>query len=284
MAEIKSNTIKRQANWHIINIVARHNQIPEHYVSVIKKIAKEDPMCHIRGNRFVSLGSVDDSEFKDSDIPCWLDLKLWSYDILDNDKFFSKEQKERIVMNLPSDIVANQVEEKVIFIPARHKAAVRYSSSISLKSIIKFLQHALDSVEPDVFEVTTVKDKQVLDVICTSYSVIKFEAELFYSNDGHFSDFAQNFDSQIKRSHARRLKLSIEGSKEEPLSTQEGSLLKTAVELSEQDGRVTAKLKRTEHSPYENIDTNDHPARLSILSDRKAPSADVYDAIKANYE
>lgn len=284
MTKFKSNTSKRQANWYIINIVARHNQTPEHYVSALRKIAEEDPMCHIRGARFVSLGNIVDSQFKDNEIPCWLDLKLWSYDILDNDKFFSKEQKERVVMNLPSDIVANQAEEKVIFIPARHKAAVRYSGSISLKSILRFLQYALDQVEPGGFEVTTVKDKQVLDIICSSYSVIKFEAELFYSNDGHFSNFTQNFDSQIKKSNARRLKLSMEGSKEEPLSTQEGSLVKTAVELSEQDGRVIAKLKRTEHAPYENIDTKDHPARLSILADRNIPSADVHDAIKATYE
>lgn len=284
MAKLKSNINKRQANWHIINIVARHNQVPEHYVRALKKIATEDPMCHIRGSRFVSLGNIVDSQFKDNEIPCWLDLKLWSYDILDNDKFFSKEQKERVVMNLPADIVANQAEEKVVFIPARHKAAVRLSSCISLKSILRFLQYALDKVEPDGFEVTTVKDKEVLDIICSSYSVIKFEAELFYSNDGHFSEFTQNFDSQIKNSHARRLKLSMEGSKEEPLSTQEGSLVKTAVELSEQDGRVVAKLKRTEQTPYENIDTKDHPARLSILTSKNAPSADVYDAIKATYE
>lgn len=284
MAKLRHNTNKRQANWHVINIVARHNQVPEHYVSAFKKIATEDPMCSIRGSRFVSLGSIVEAQYKDQGVPCWLDLKIWSYDILDNDKFFSKEQKERVVMNLPSDIVANQAEEKVVFIPARHKAAVRYSSCISLNSILKFLQYALDQVEPGEFEVTTVKDKQVLDIICSSYSVIKFEAELFYSNDGHFDGFTQNFDTQIKNSRARKLKLSMEGSKEEPLSTETGSLVKTAVELSEQDGRVVAKLKRTEHSSYENIDTKDHPARLSILSDRNEPSEDVCNVIKATYE
>lgn len=136
--------------WYLINITARTNQTPSHYVKVFDGLVEEDPMVNIQGETYVSVKNLERSSEECNGIPSWMILNLISYVVLDDDAFYSKARKEKVSMEWDKDIVANFKETDVVFIPSKHIVAVRVSSKISHNQIWKYFSEALKRIEPDL--------------------------------------------------------------------------------------------------------------------------------------
>ena len=161
---------KQQTVWNLVNIKARQEQTTSHYVEAFRRLYAEDPLIKFpRGGKSGSLKSVQLSELLEEDgNPCWIHIGLLSYTVIDPEAFYNKRSQEDVKMeNWDENIVANKKEADLYFIPSIHTLAVKSSAEIGLKNIVYYLAEALNKIEPEIFDVDVIVEKDVLNKILT---------------------------------------------------------------------------------------------------------------------
>lgn len=273
------NRYKKNTNWYVINIKARDVQTPQRYIDAFERLNENDPLIQLRGSRHISVKSYYRSQYLEQDnTPRTLYLKLSAYDILNPDAFYDKKRKENVSLHWDPDIVANEKEVELIFVPRVHRAVFRVSTSISLNYIVKYFVEALQIVEgEELFDVHVVKDHDIIEKILTSYEVYKVDADISFSNADRSSGFHKLLDDKLRKAKASRTKMTFVGSKDQPLGTEEDGMIAAVVGISESNGSVIARVKETQNSKVTTIKTQDYPLKLSVsLRDREDDYTDLY--------
>lgn len=278
---------KRIANqwttWNLVNIKARQEQTTSHYVEAFRKLYAEDPLIKFpRGGKSGSLKSVQLSELSEEDgNPCWIHIGLLSYTVIDPEAFYNKRSQEDVKMeNWDENIVANKKEADLYFIPSIHTLAVKSSAEIGLKNVVYYLAEALNKIEPEIFDVDVIVEKDVLNKILTAHLITHLYANISYSNPGHTHGFEAAFDSKLRGMGGGRFEFTATGSKEHPLNNEEDGMLPAIVNLSEQNGYVRATIQSTANSKLEKIDSSEHPRRLVLPRIVDDICSTLYNAIK----
>lgn len=278
---------KRIANqwttWNLVNIKARQEQTTSHYVEAFRKLYAEDPLIKFpRGGKSGSLKSVQLSELLEEDgNPCWIHIGLLSYTVIDPEAFYNKRSQEDVKMeNWDENIVANKKEADLYFIPSIHTLAVKSSAEIGLKNVVYYLAEALNKIEPEIFDVDVIVEKDVLNKILTAHLITHLYANISYSNPGHTHGFEAAFDSKLRGMGGGRFEFTATGSKEHPLNNEEDGMLPAIVNLSEQNGYVRATIQSTANSKLEKIDSSEHPRRLVLSRIVDDICSTLYNAIK----
>ena len=278
---------KRIANqwttWNLVNIKARQEQTTSHYVEAFRKLYAEDPLIKFpRGGKSGSLKSVQLSELLEEDgNPCWIHIGLLSYTVIDPEAFYNKRSQEDVKMeNWDENIVANKKEADLYFIPSIHTLAVKSSAEIGLKNVVYYLAEALNRIEPEIFDVDVIVEKDVLNKILTAHLITHLYANISYSNPGHTHGFEAAFDSKLRGMGGGRFEFTATGSKEHPLNNEEDGMLPAIVNLSEQNGYVRATIQSTANSKLEKIDSSEHPRRLVLPRIVDDICSTLYNAIK----
>ena len=278
---------KRIANqwttWNLVNIKARQEQTTSHYVEVFRRLYAEDPLIKFpRGGKSGSLKSVQLSELLEEDgNPCWIHIGLLSYTVIDPEAFYNKRSQEDVKMeNWDENIVANKKEADLYFIPSIHTLAVKSSAEIGLKNVVYYLAEALNRIEPEIFDVDVIVEKDVLNKILTAHLITHLYANISYSNPGHTHGFEAAFDSKLRGMGGGRFEFTATGSKEHPLNNEEDGMLPAIVNLSEQNGYVRATIQSTANSKLEKIDSSEHPRRLVLPRIVDDICSTLYNAIK----
>lgn len=281
-----STISNRRSTWYLINIKARREQTTEHYVRTFRRLFEEDPLiCFPRGGKSGSLKNITFSELLDENRnPKWIQIELLSYTIVDSEAFYNKSRQENVIIeNWNDDIVANKKETDLYFIPSVHTLAVRCNSEISFKNVVFYLAKALNIIEPEMYDIDVIKERDVLDRILNAYAIAHIYANISYSNPGHSDGFAAAFDTKLREMNANRIEIIATGSKQNPLNSDDDGILKTIVNLSEHNGYVKAKIMPTENSKFENIDSNEHPRKLIIPQIINNICTTIYNAIRGIY-
>lgn len=278
---------KRIANqwttWNLVNIKARQEQTTSHYVEAFRRLYAEDPLIKFpRGGKSGSLKSVQLSELLEEDgNPCWIHIGLLSYTVIDPEAFYNKRSQEDVKMeNWDENIVANKKEADLYFIPSIHTLAVKSSAEIGLKNVVYYLAEALNRIEPEIFDVDVIVEKDVLNKILTTHLITHLYANISYSNPGHTHGFEAAFDSKLRGMGGGRFEFTATGSKEHPLNNEEDGMLPAIVNLSEQNGYVRATIQSTANSKLEKIDSSEHPRRLVLPRIVDDICSTLYNAIK----
>lgn len=278
---------KRIANqwttWNLVNIKARQEQTTSHYVEAFRRLYAEDPLIKFpRGGKSGSLKSVQLSELLEEDgNPCWIHIGLLSYTVIDPEAFYNKRSQEDVKMeNWDENIVANKKEADLYFIPSIHTLAVKSSAEIGLKNVVYYLAEALNRIEPEIFDVDVIVEKDVLNKILTAHLITHLYANISYSNPGHTHGFEAAFDSKLRGMGGGRFEFTATGSKEHPLNNEEDGMLPAIVNLSEQNGYVRATIQSTANSKLEKIDSSEHPRRLVLSRIVDDICSTLYNAIK----
>ena len=278
---------KRIANqwttWNLVNIKARQEQTTSHYVEAFRRLYAEDPLIKFpRGGKSGSLKSVQLSELLEEDgNPCWIHIGLLSYTVIDPEAFYNKRSQEDVKMeNWDENIVANKKEADLYFIPSIHTLAVKSSAEIGLKNVVYYLAEALNKIEPEIFDVDVIVEKDVLNKILTAHLITHLYANISYSNPGHTHGFEAAFDSKLRGMGGGRFEFTATGSKEHPLNNEEDGMLPASVNLSEQNGYVRATIQSTANSKLEKIDSSEHPRRLVLPRIVDDICSTLYNAIK----
>lgn len=284
MAERKE---RRRSAWYAVNVKARviANMNPQYYTDVIHRLQDNDPLVHLRGDRYMSIRSVMYSEIHDSEnTPNWIKITLSAYTILNSEDFYNRRSKEDVEVVLDPDIVANKKETELIFVPSVHVLAFRKYGDLTLNSVVSYLEDALMQVEGEgAFDVDVVKDRDVLNQIISSYKVITFKAQISYSNPGHTSGFRAQFEGKARDLGGNKLEVNAYGSKDNPLQKEPDGLLQTLVDMSEENGSVEATVQERENSGLKKIDTSKHPLVFTITHNPEEIISTIYNELKTRF-
>lgn len=258
--------LNRRTTWFLVNIKAREEQTEEHYVRVFRRLYDEDPMIEFPRGKSGSLKSIELSEIKDeNDEPQWIQINLLSYTIIDPDAFYNRRNRENVYMeDWDNDIVANKKETEMYFIPSVHTLVVRCNAEISLKNVLRYFSTALNIIEPDMFDVDVIVQRDILERIINAHLVTHLYANISFSNPGHTHGFEAAFDDKLREMGAGRVEFIAKGSQEHPLNKNEDGMLQAIVNISERNGFVKATIQQTENSGLEKIDSSEHPRKLLI--------------------
>lgn len=245
--------LNRRTTWFLVNIKAREEQTEEHYVRVFRRLYDEDPMIEFPRGKSGSLKSIELSEIKDeNDEPQWIQINLLSYTIIDPDAFYNRRNRENVYMeDWDNDIVANKKETEMYFIPSVHTLVVRCNAEISLKNVLRYFSTALNIIEPDMFDVDVIVQRDILERIINAHLVTHLYANISFSNPGHTHGFEAAFDDKLREMGAGRVEFIAKGSQEHPLNKNEDGMLQAIVNISERNGFVKATIQQTENSGLE---------------------------------
>lgn len=260
-----SESTKRETQWYVINIKARDNQIPQHYVDVFNKLQEEDPLVPLMGDTVASIRDVTSSENVDDDgIPQYMRIRFLVYTIIDKDAFYSIKKDEIISMDWDEDIVANKREIVLIFVPKFHILSFRKSSKISINQVQKYLSEALNKIEENEFTIDIVKSQDEIQRILDADKLISINAKVSFDNGTHTDDFRKAFEDKAKQSKAEYIEIELRGTKEHPLDKSKDSLVETLIKISEMNGMVVAKIQADLDSKVEIINTESCPKILKL--------------------
>ena len=275
--------LNRRTTWFLVNIKAREEQTEEHYVRVFRRLYDEDPMIEFPRGKSGSLKSIELSEIKDeNDEPQWIKINLLSYTIIDPDAFYNRRNRENVYMeDWDNDIVANKKETEMYFIPSVHTLVVRCNAEISLKNVLRYFSTALNIIEPDMFDVDVIVQRDILERIINAHLVTHLYANISFSNPGHTHGFEAAFDDKLREMGAGRVEFIAKGSQEHPLNKNEDGMLQAIVNISERNGFVKATIQQTENSGLEKIDSSEHPRKLLIPQIINDIRTTIYNTIRS---
>lgn len=270
----------RRTTWFVVNIKARKNQKPSHYVEAFRAINEKDPLIEVFGKKCISIRSMIESEYVENDnMPKWIQLNITHYTIVDPTAFYNIREHKDVDMEWNTDIVANKHEAELYFIPSVHMLAVKRNSKISLNNVLKYLQGALEYVEPEGFDVSVVLDHDLITRILSAHAIYSYEAQISYSNPGHSKGFAKMFEDNMHTLNPKRFSLAAVGTEENPLVINDDGIIETATRLAEENGSVKATIVESEGGRRERVDSKDHPRILVIPQIVNGICSTVYHAI-----
>lgn len=276
----------RMTTWYVINIKAHSNQTPSHYVNAFENLEILDPLIEMerRANRFVSIRSVSKSNIQTNErCPQWIVINLVAYTMIDPNAFYNRRSKEDVEMPWNDDVVANKKEAQLIFIPSVHKIAVRKNSGITLNYILQYLRGALESVEPEEFDVDTVKDRDTLERILTAEKLISLSAHISFSNPGRGKMFKRLLDTKLREMNPSSVDIVLQGSEERPLNRENDGLVQAIVNISEENGSVQATIQDGPRIGKERIDTEDHPLVLQVRQIINDVYSTMYNVLRTRF-
>ena len=270
----------RRTTWFIVNIKARKNQKPSHYVEAFRAIKEKDPLVEVFGKKCISIRSMIESEcVENDDMPKWIQLNITHYTIVDPSAFYNIREHKDVDMEWNTDIVANKHEAELYFIPSVHMLAVKHNSKISLNNVLKYLQGALEDIEPEGFDVSVVLDHDLITRILSAHAIYSYEAQISYSNPGHSKGFAKMFEDNMLTLNPNKFSLAAVGTEENPLVINDDGIIEAATRLAEENGSVKATIVESEGGKRERVDSKDHPRILVIPQIVNGICSTVYRAI-----
>lgn len=270
----------RRTTWFVVNIKARKNQKPSHYVEAFRAIKEKDPLIEVFGKKCISIRSMIESEcVENDDMPKWIQLNITHYTIVDPSAFYNIREHKDVDMEWNADIVANKHEAELYFIPSVHMLAVKRNSKISLNNVLKYLQGALEDIEPEGFDVSVVLDHDLITRILSAHAIYSYEAQISYSNPGHSKGFAKMFEDNMLTLNPNKFSLAAVGTEENPLVINDDGIIEAATRLAEENGSVKATIVESEGGRRERVDSKDHPRILVIPQIVNGICSTVYHAI-----
>ena len=270
----------RRTTWFVVNIKARKNQKPSHYVEAFRAIKEKDPLVEVFGKKCISIRSMIESEcVENDDMPKWIQLNITHYTIVDPSAFYNMREHKDVDMEWNTDIVANKHEAELYFIPSVHMLAVKRNSKISLNNVLKYLQGALEDIEPEGFDVSVVLDHDLITRILSAHAIYSYEAQISYSNPGHSKGFAKMFEDNMLTLNPNKFSLAAVGTEENPLVINDDGIIEAATRLAEENGSVKATIVESEGGRRERVDSKDHPRILVIPQIVNGICSTVYHAI-----
>lgn len=268
---MENQTILRSSRWFLVNIKARRNQVPQHYVEIFKALRDMDPLIDLGRKRSISYKNMDFyANPNNAEVPFCIDTILTSYIIIDPDAFYDKERKEHIsMMNWDANVVANVHEMRTVFFPEKHILAVKCGANVSLHHILKYYEDALQGIEPEGFDITTIKNHNIIQQIIDAQSILSLEANISFSNHGHAEGFLNVFDEKIREMNPATAHMKFEGTKIHPLNNPEDGLANAILSQSEANGDVIAKVIPQGENKIVTFKTKEYPEKISVPSTKR---------------
>lgn len=253
-----------RSSWYLINIKARIDQTPRHYIDAFYKLKENSYFMPISKDKRLCLLSIEKSVEETNNIPSWLILKFIRFVIIDPTKFFDLEKQENVEMIWNSNIVANKIEEEVIFVPSVHAIALRKYDKLTLNQLIIGLRKGFEEFFPETFDVNQIISEDIINQIKTAHAIISLKATLSFSNHGHASGFAAQFDEKARETGMDRMKMEINGTPSHPLKDEPDGFINAVTNLAERNGSLEARIEPKKGQGYITVNSDKHPRVMYV--------------------
>ena len=145
------------------------------------------------------------------------------------------------------------------------------------------MKGALESVEPEGFDVDTVKDRDTLERILTAEKLISLNAHISFSNPGRGKMFKKLLDKKLREMNPSSVDIALQGSEERPLNRDDDGLVRAIVDISEENGSVQATIQNGSRISRERIDTEDHPLVLQVCQIINDVCSTIYNILNTRF-
>lgn len=272
-----------RTKWNLINIKARTNQTPLHYYNALLKLKEEDPLVFVSEDKALSLMGIGEKNAINpkTETPDWIVLKVMSYTIVDPNGFYNRKERQKLEIEWKDEWVSNKKETEVLFCFSNHTLAVRKKTEISLNRIKEYFSKALETIEPETFDVDVISDIDVINRIKNAYSIIKIEADISFGNGGQAKGFRGIFGEKVKETNPKSLNIKLEGTRTVPLGNEKDGLVDAIISCAERDGEVSATIQDNKGAPYEKVETYKHPRVVNVEGDRDTFWVNVWNKINS---
>lgn len=272
------------SKWYVVNIKAHRDQTPMHYVNVFESVLLKDPIVTLSPSKSASIQQINFGQKDKEGIPTWIELVMMTYTIVDPESFYNKRKKESVkISTWDEDLVVNKRELCMYFIPKIHTLAVRKSGEVSLKMALRYITDVIDSIEPEMFDITVVTNHDTISRILGAYAIVKIDANVSFSNPGHAEDFMGAFDSKLCGMNPKKFHISAVGSDEHPLLCEDDGLLPAIINMSERNGDVKASVIEAEGGKLSIIDTKNYPETFIIRSTASSCPKEIVQYLMMHY-
>ena len=188
--------------------------------------------------------------------------KITRFTHLENDNWVNIITREETTFPLEDGLFPNRQETEYVFIPQKHRFALKLSSEFSINNARDFFVKALKLVvDPDEdYNVVIQQSKDIFSAIYNADKVEKLTISVSYTNSDNIEDsYGEWLDDQLRESNIKETTTTYEAAKGETINI-ETPLIKGGLELAVENGEVEASI-RDQMGRHKKIVTKDHPEK-----------------------
>ncbi|AYL97359.1 DUF4747 family protein [Mucilaginibacter celer] len=173
--------------------------------------------------------------------------KIAQFTYFENKSWFDIDKLDvDVQFQLRDGLFPDAVETDFVFDPDNHKFSFITKSSIAISPypLRLFWEEALIAVKDDdeFIHVDVITGLDFKEKLTNSRSVRRLEIDLNYSNSGIGTLSKKIIDEDLKKTNAKNATIIMVAKKDEGLDIANSSIIKGALELSEEDGEAKAKI------------------------------------------
>lgn len=265
--KVKAKTIQ------VLNIVLLHNQKPESYVNLFKKLLQEDYVIDLKGDKHIELlnfRKLSTLDMYEGNFVTYVDIRP--------DAWFNPNSKEiETREDFDGPQYGNAKRATFYLIPNRHKLCLFSGSDISIQHVKAYIDGAcrrlLGEGQVHVNYMTSKDDiKEVYD----NLNITRVKLTLNYSNRAHTSGIEKVFDDAAKADNIALINIELAAADKESITMEEGGMTDSLLNLATSLGNGSAEVvgveviqptgkKKKVRTKNRRIRTSDYIAKYKIF-------------------
>lgn len=228
----------RGKTMQVLNIVLLHNQKPESYIGLFKRLVQEDYMIKLRGENFIELLGFKKMESWDM-----YEGTIVTYTGIRKNAWFNQKSKEIETHESNEDLFANTKKVIFYFIPQRHKLCLLSGSEITIQNIKKFIDEAcLRLLGAEQVHTNYVTSKDEIEDAYKDLNINRVRLTINYSNKDYTEGFAKTFDNLAKDGNVALINMDITSADNENLNMDKGGMVDSLLNITTTLGNGSADI------------------------------------------
>lgn len=192
--------------------------------------------------------------------------EMAKFTVLETDDWLDFKNKVKTKHALPEDLFPNLVIENYLFVPFVHRFYFRASSKVTINNVVKFFEDSGEDLigANEQYSVSQITSQDQIDKILNSYSLLRLEVDITYTNDDLGDDALEVMDELFKEGNAANASIVMTPkSRQEGLNT-DSTLVAGLVQLAKENGQAKATIKEGIKKKSIPINTSNHPERIPV--------------------
>lgn len=229
----------------LLNIVLLHNQSPESYVDLFKKMVYFDHVIKLRGEHYIEL-----LKFEKLATLNMYECTIVSYMGIRPNAWFNQRSKTIESIESNEDWYANTKKAIFYFIPDVHKLCLMSGSEITIQNIKKYIDGASSKIlGSEQVHTNFVTSKDEITEACKELNINRIKLTINYSNKDSTEGFEETFDDLAKDDNIALINMEIHSAENEDLNVNKGGMVDSLINLVTRKGNGNAEITGYELIP-----------------------------------
>mgnify|MGYP003537017384 FL=1 len=222
----------------LLNIVLLHNQSPESYIDLFKKMVYFDHVIKLRGEHYIEL-----LRFERLATLNMYECTIVSYMGIRQNAWFNQKSKTIESIDGDEDLYANTKKATFYFIPEVHKLCLMSGSEITIQNIKKYIDEASKMIlGSGQVHSNFVTSKDEITEACKELNINRVKLTFNYSNKDITEGFEETFDNLTKNDNISLINMEIQSAEDEDLNLNKGGMVDSLINLVTKKGNGDAEI------------------------------------------